>query len=332
MEKINKKSNAQKGITLIALVITIIVLLILAGVAINMAIDSDGLFSKANEAAKGWNVAVGEEEKEINELINTLEEMSVLYKPMITKWNIASGDEVQICLYLAQDMNGNALENKTNVTVNWGDGTKETINSNNLEYFNNGLVGVTSHAYSTTNSATVITIEGECNTIWIPGLVQLTSIEQWGYTGTFVYKFSEGDYMGQGCTGLTQIASPEKHTFRNVLNFYETFHKCTGLTTIPEDLFANCPNVTSFERTFFYCENLESIPEKLFANNLNVNNFVQTFYGCSGLTGNALPLWERVAEGTAYEDGSPDGMDCYQGCGHLNNYANIPVYWKNWEN
>ena len=75
----NKKScmlNAKsknKGITLIALVITIIVLIILAAVAINAAFNSGGLFGKANEAAKAWNTAVGKESDEISKLLEKLE-------------------------------------------------------------------------------------------------------------------------------------------------------------------------------------------------------------------------------------------------------------------
>lgn len=60
MRKINIKN---KGITLVALVITIIILLILAGVGIQALIDS-GLFNKAKEAKqKSENAQV--EEKEI---------------------------------------------------------------------------------------------------------------------------------------------------------------------------------------------------------------------------------------------------------------------------
>lgn len=44
----------QKGITLIALVITIIVLLILAGVAISLTIGNNGLFNRAQNAADTW--------------------------------------------------------------------------------------------------------------------------------------------------------------------------------------------------------------------------------------------------------------------------------------
>ena len=49
MKKISCK---EKGITLIALIITIIVLLILAGVTLNMVMGESGIFSKANKAKK----------------------------------------------------------------------------------------------------------------------------------------------------------------------------------------------------------------------------------------------------------------------------------------
>ena len=44
------RKEKQKGITLISLVITVIILLILAAVAINLAVDSNGLFRKAEDA------------------------------------------------------------------------------------------------------------------------------------------------------------------------------------------------------------------------------------------------------------------------------------------
>ena len=43
-------SKRNKGITLIALVVTIIVLLILAGVTIAMVLGQDGIFKKAQTA------------------------------------------------------------------------------------------------------------------------------------------------------------------------------------------------------------------------------------------------------------------------------------------
>ena len=50
------KGLKNKGITLIALVITIIILLILAGVSISMISGENGILTKATEAKEEWEV------------------------------------------------------------------------------------------------------------------------------------------------------------------------------------------------------------------------------------------------------------------------------------
>ena len=49
MEQKRLQKQSNKGITLIALIITVIVMLILAGVAINMTIGDNGIFKKTAE-------------------------------------------------------------------------------------------------------------------------------------------------------------------------------------------------------------------------------------------------------------------------------------------
>ena len=66
----------KRGITLISLVITVIVLLILAGVAISMALNEGNIFEKANEAKISWNKDVEEEETKLNEVLQILDEMT----------------------------------------------------------------------------------------------------------------------------------------------------------------------------------------------------------------------------------------------------------------
>ena len=56
------KTKEMKGITLIALVITIVVLMILAGVSINTVLGDDGIIKKAKEAAEATRRASAEEE------------------------------------------------------------------------------------------------------------------------------------------------------------------------------------------------------------------------------------------------------------------------------
>ena len=47
-----KNKRDMKGITLVALVVTIVVLLILAGVSINLVLGDNGIIKKAQEAKK----------------------------------------------------------------------------------------------------------------------------------------------------------------------------------------------------------------------------------------------------------------------------------------
>ena len=65
----------ESGITLVALVVTIIVLLILAGVAISLTIGEDGIFTRAQNATKKWDEAEAQEETEMNTFTNTYDNL-----------------------------------------------------------------------------------------------------------------------------------------------------------------------------------------------------------------------------------------------------------------
>ena len=60
----------QKGITLVALVITVIVLLILAGVAMSLITGEEGLFSRTNHAATVYSENTQKEGNEWNSVTN----------------------------------------------------------------------------------------------------------------------------------------------------------------------------------------------------------------------------------------------------------------------
>ena len=65
----NKSKNKQeKGITLIALVVTIVVLLILAGVSISLVLNNNGVISKAKDAKNQYAEAQTNDEKQLNEV------------------------------------------------------------------------------------------------------------------------------------------------------------------------------------------------------------------------------------------------------------------------
>ena len=64
--------SKKNGITLIALVVTIVILLILSGVTINMLLGEDGIIRTAKEAKNTWEGAVTNEQQEIQNLVNEL--------------------------------------------------------------------------------------------------------------------------------------------------------------------------------------------------------------------------------------------------------------------
>ena len=69
--EMNKKNS---GITLVALVVTIVVLLILAGVSINLVVGQNGLINRAKEAARKTQETAKEEQKEFDTATNYIKQ------------------------------------------------------------------------------------------------------------------------------------------------------------------------------------------------------------------------------------------------------------------
>ena len=67
------KNKQEKGITLIALVVTIVVLLILAGVSISLVLNNNGVISKAKDAKNQYAGAQTNEEKHFNEVTDWID-------------------------------------------------------------------------------------------------------------------------------------------------------------------------------------------------------------------------------------------------------------------
>ena len=75
-KKINSQTTREtSGITLIALVVTIVVLLILAGITISLVFSENGIIAKAKEAAEKANQAAINEQRQMNEVAGYLDNM-----------------------------------------------------------------------------------------------------------------------------------------------------------------------------------------------------------------------------------------------------------------
>ena len=83
----------NKGITLIALIITIIILLILVGVSINLAIKGD-LFGSAEKAVSGTNDKVAQEQTRVDELMGELEKVEA--QNAVHNWQYTDSTRAQI--------------------------------------------------------------------------------------------------------------------------------------------------------------------------------------------------------------------------------------------
>lgn len=63
-------TKKEKGITLIALVVTIVVLIILATVSVNTVLGQNGIISKAKQAKEIYSNTIAQEDEEMKVLLN----------------------------------------------------------------------------------------------------------------------------------------------------------------------------------------------------------------------------------------------------------------------
>ena len=130
--KLRNKPKKERGITLVALIITVVVMLILAGVAISAIVGGEGLFSKVREAVGIYQNAQQKEQEELSNLINEIENYDTIY--IYTKEDLEKfRDSVD---------NGNTYEGKTVMLMNdidlGGDENDESTWWNPIGYWHVG--------------------------------------------------------------------------------------------------------------------------------------------------------------------------------------------------
>ena len=275
---------------------------------------------------------------------------------LILVYNVNEGDTIELPYNLKwMDSERNEYDAEFNFTVDWGDGSSDTIASaSEMETkarhtYNNGEV----------NKEVKITIDGifEClcieyydyeneENIYHEGYDKLIRVDQWGTTGLKYINLEDYD-------NLTQIVVPTESSFKDLVStnfsgtgiqsipdkmfmnctkitsFASVFYGCDNLQTIGDYAFSNCSNVTDFGRTFSHCINLTKIGKDIFSRCNNVEMYNETFLECANLTGKAPELW---LTGTNSEEnnykGEPNGNACFYNCTKLDNYNEIPEYWK----
>ena len=308
---LNKKFKRNKGITLIALVVTIIVLLILAGISISMLTGQNGILNRASEAKNLNGIAQN------GELVK-LSAMDALSQGLgtITDANLKTA------------LNSNIGEGKYEITGDATNGWTVTVDEQDYRVEATGIVNGNG---SSTGSGNWDKILEDANknpesmkhkeqvkssfigigTDGKPVNMDLwrTSKKEDGTWGIFScesayayeYAYDGGiDDDGKIVGKIPQyIYSKEEERFVEVTDLSRAFYRCTRLTTAPEipssviymsETFAECKRLTTapeipnsvkdMDYTFRWCTGLTTAPE--IPN--SVTSIDYTFDGCTGLT------------------------------------------------
>ena len=199
-----KKQNKQKGITLIALVITIIVLLILAGITINLTIGQDGIITKAQQAGKNYVDAANYE----NQMLKDFESMTDDILTNVTGGNGGGGSPVTPPAEVK--VTGITL-NKTSIEIAAGNTETLTATIAPSDATNKNLTW-------TSDNASVATVNDGVVTGVATGTATITVEAQDGSgkkatcnvnVNTLASKAQPGDYVeydgGNGYTGLWRV-------------------------------------------------------------------------------------------------------------------------------
>ena len=141
--------NSQRAITLIALIVTIVILLILAGVSLNLVIGNNGIISKSKEAVNEYEKSVIKEKEDMDKLYNMLiGEKEELPEDSNIKVTTIKLEPQKVELEI-----GKTLDLKAGLTIEPEDATNKDVtwesNSSTIAKVENGIVTAISKGNAT---------------------------------------------------------------------------------------------------------------------------------------------------------------------------------------
>ncbi len=296
--KIFKGKKEQAGITLVALVVTIVVLLILAGVSLNLVLNNSGIIKKSGEARDKYSDASANEQEQMQDALDWIN--SNANGNSSVDWDKVLADATaNPDKYKHEDQsstNGDIGIGTDGKPVNLDLWTYEVINENQITLGNHGGCAV-SPGYQNANI-----VDGEIQGK-VPQYIKINGKDDFfavtNMYDTFTYCTSltkapvipttvvDMDWTFSKCTNLTTApAIPQ-----GVTDMSSTFSNCTSLTTAP----AIPQGVTNMRSTFFNCTSLTTAPSAI---PQGVTDMSSTFSRCSKLQGNI----EINANPTYYTD------------------------------
>ena len=202
-----KQRREEKGITLVALVVTIIVLIILAGVTLNIVLDNDGIINKAKQAAEDYENAQREEQEILGQVENYIENAGKI-APIpegYTKSQITTEDDIGEGLVIYEIPEG--------ANVNWTD--EEDEKGNNQSTITIGET--TTNLQETVNQYVWIPVNDinsmvMCKSNTGESICNLVYDEEKDILKCTTHPETETDLVGRGYDGIRSSEKEEDHT------------------------------------------------------------------------------------------------------------------------
>ena len=240
----------QQGITLIALVVTIVVLLILAGVTVSLILDENGIIAKSKDARARWNNAQMNEEKNMGEIDKTLDEIV---------YNKIDPTEMYAVLY-------------SDGTLVFYQKTENILNERN---------GATIVKQTENISDTQELSEDELKALlfWIGDQEQADQITSVVIAEEIAPKSTKK--LFRDLKNIENIIGLNKLNTCNVTTMHDMFRNCSNLKSVDLSTF-NTEKVTTMYAMFAYCTRIENINMSSF-NTKEVTNMSAMFYNCGQL-------------------------------------------------
>lgn len=276
MKKLKEKLKyGKRGITLIALVVTIIILLILAGITINMVFSDNGIINKAQDAGNKMNEAINDELTQMNDLTSELMEI-MGENPRAT----------DIYVFLYDD--GTLTFGTQNEPIKGKNVVKEYGNIKGQEYRSwineDRTRGSTTPWFNEVSSIRKVSIVDHIVPLsmasWFDSCVNLTEFENLERLDTS--EVTSMANMFDTCSSLTSLNLNSFDT-SNVTNMEAVFGNCSNLANLNLSSF-NTSNVTSMSNMFARCSSLTNVIGLEGFNTSKVEDIVSMFDGCSSLT------------------------------------------------
>ena len=270
------KAKYQNGITLIALIITVIILLILAGTAISVSVNGRDIFGKTSDAREQWNEAVAAENDELNKYdIGEFTNRKVYYKIDGTT------------LYLNNSKVDNSYKEAGNyfMSLNMRNGWSFPEWASQAEMNSDGTK--TWHISPLEKVIVENVIQPDSTAAWFVRCTHLTEIENIENIDTRYTKDMHD--MFYGCTGLTSLDLSTFNTSK-VTDMSGMFIGCSNLVNVDVSNF-DTSNVTNMASMFMSDSKIAALDVSKW-NTGKVEKMPQLFTSCSSLTELDVSNWD----------------------------------------